>query len=263
MAKTLVVTNDYPPRHGGIQSFVEAMVSRMPADEVIVYASTWRGRAAECARYDAAQPHPVIRERTSVLLPTPARTRRARDIARAEGCEAVWFGAAAPLGLMGGALRRAGVSRLVATTHGHEAGWAMLPVARQQLRRIGERVDVVTYLAEYFRLRVSAALRPAAAERMTRLSPGVDTDVFRPDLPGTVELRARLGLADSPVIVCVSRLVARKGQDTLIRALPLVRRAVPGATLLIVGDGPYAARLRVMADASGSARHCAPPRPNA
>lgn len=118
MSRTLVITNDFPPRPGGIQSFVYTMASRLPAGSVVVYASTWRG----AAEFDAAAPFPVVRDRTSVLLPTPRVLRRAREIARAEGCTSVWFGAAAPLGLMAPALRRAGVERLVATTHGHEAG---------------------------------------------------------------------------------------------------------------------------------------------
>ena len=99
-------------------------------------------------------------------------SRRAAAIAREHACNAVLFGAAAPLGLITPALRRAGVRRAVAVTHGHEAGWAALPGARALLRRIGDEVDVVTYLGEYFRARLARVLSPAAAERMVRLSPG-------------------------------------------------------------------------------------------
>jgi len=242
MPRTLVVTNDYPPRPGGIQEFVQAMVDGFTPSDVVVYASTWRGKAAECRAYDAARPYLTVREDTSVLLPEPRRTRRACEIARAEGCETVWFGAAAPLGLMAPALRRAGVNRLVATTHGHETGWAQLPGARSLLRRIGDGVDVVTYLSEYQRTRIGAVLSPQAAQRMAQLSPGVDTERFRPELrtaPEVAELRKRYGLTDRPVAVCVSRLVPRKGQDTLIRAWPQVKKAVPDAALLIGSGGPY------------------------
>jgi phosphatidylinositol alpha-1,6-mannosyltransferase len=242
MPRTLVVTNDYPPRPGGIQEFVQAMVDGFTPSDVVVYASTWRGKAAECRAYDAARPYLTVREDTSVLVPEPRRTRRACEIARAEGCETVWFGAAAPLGLMAPALRRAGVNRLVATTHGHETGWAQLPGARSLLRRIGDGVDVVTYLSEYQRTRIGAVLSPQAAQRMAQLSPGVDTERFRPELrtaPEVAELRKRHGLTDRPVAVCVSRLVPRKGQDTLIRAWPQVKKAVPDAALLIGSGGPY------------------------
>jgi len=240
--RTLIVTNDFPPRQGGIQSFVYAMATRLPPGTVIVYAPAWTG----AAEFDAEQPFPVIRHPTSLMLPVPAVSRRAAAIAREHGCEAVLFGAAAPLGLITPALRRVGVSRAVAVTHGHEAGWAALPGARALLRRIGDEVDVVTYLGEYFRVRLARALSPEAAKRMVRLAPGVDMALFRPGAGGQA-VRDRLGLAGRPVVVCVSRLVRRKGQDTLIRAWPQVRAEVSGAALLLVGDGPYAGDLRRLA----------------
>lgn len=247
--KTLIVTNDFPPRPGGIQSFVHAMALRLPADDVVVYTSSWKDRA-ETAAFDAAQPFPVIRDRTPMLVPTPDAVHRARAIARSHGCDTAWFGAAAPLGLMAPWLRAVGVGRLVATTHGHEAGWAVLPGARQLLRRIGEGVDTMTYLGEYTRSKIAPALGPAAAARMVQLPPGVDEKVFRPDVGGA-EVRARHGLTDRPVVVCVSRLVPRKGQDVLIHALPRIRRRVPDAALLIVGAGPYRDRLEAMVDEVG------------
>ncbi|MBC7680185.1 MAG: alpha-(1-2)-phosphatidylinositol mannosyltransferase, partial [Pseudorhodobacter sp.] len=111
--RTLVVTNDFPPRPGGIQAFVHSLAVRQPAGEVVVYASTHDGAAA----FDAAQPFPVVRHPTGLLLPTPGALRRARDIARIEGCDRVWFGAAAPLGLLAHGLD---LARSVASTHGHE-----------------------------------------------------------------------------------------------------------------------------------------------
>ncbi|MCY7365185.1 MAG: glycosyltransferase family 4 protein [Frankiaceae bacterium] len=233
--RTLVVTNDFPPRPGGIQAFVHSLAVRQPAGEVVVYAPAWK-RAAE---FDAAQPFPVVRHPSSLMLPTPDVLRRAREIARAEACDRVWFGAAAPLGLLAG---RLGLERVVASTHGHEVGWAALPGARQVLRRIGREVDVVTYLGAYTRER----LEPAFRSRMERLPSGVDTAVFRPGCGGA-DVRRTYGLADRPVVVCVSRLVPRKGQDVLIRALPEIRRVVPGVALLLVGGGPDAARLHRLA----------------
>jgi phosphatidylinositol alpha-1,6-mannosyltransferase len=254
MSRTLLVTNDFPPRPGGIQQFVHNLAVRQPADSLVVYASTWpsddRGPAA---KFDAEQPFEVVREDTGMLLPTRAVARRAAELARAYDCGTVWFGAAAPLGLLADGLRRrTGIERAVAQTHGHEAGWAALPGARGLLRRIGAGVDVVTYLGEYFRAR----LAPVLADRteLVRLAPGVDTDAFHPDLDGA-PVRARYGLSDRPVIVCVSRLVPRKGQDMLIRALPEVRRRVPDAALLIVSGGPYADSLRRLARATGVAEH--------
>ncbi|MFJ6213896.1 glycosyltransferase family 4 protein [Streptomyces sp. NPDC092296] len=249
MQKTLIVTNDFPPRPGGIQQFVHSMAVRQPPGSVVVYASTWRD-GSEVARFDAEQPFPVVRDRTRMMLPTPRVIRRAAEILRAEGCTSVWFGAAAPLGLMAPALRRAGARRLLGMTHGHEAAWAQLPGSRQLLRRVGAGTDVLTYLGEYTRSRIAAAVGPQAAARMAQLPPGVDERVFHPG-SGGAEVRRRLGLADRPVVVCVSRLVPRKGQDTLIRALPRVLARVPDAVLLVVGGGPYRADLERLADATG------------
>ncbi|MEV6328272.1 glycosyltransferase family 4 protein [Streptomyces sp. NPDC051909] len=253
MHKTLIVTNDFPPRPGGIQAFLHNMALRLDPERIVVYASTWK-RSREgieaTAAFDAEQPFTVVRDRTTMLLPTPRVTARATALLKEHGCESVWFGAAAPLGLMGPALRRAGAKRLVATTHGHEAGWAQLPAARQLLRRIGEGTDTLTYLGEYTRSRIASALTPAAAARMTQLPPGVDEKTFHPD-SGGVEVRERLGLSDRPVVVCVSRLVPRKGQDTLILAMPEILRRVPDAVLLIVGGGPYEQDLRKLAVRTG------------
>ncbi|MEU9003245.1 glycosyltransferase family 4 protein [Streptomyces sp. NPDC059982] len=255
MHKTLIVTNDFPPRPGGIQAFLHNMALRLDPEQVVVYASTWKhgaqGRAATAA-FDAEQPFPVVRDRATMLLPTPRVTRRAVSLLREHGCGSVWFGAAAPLGLMGPALRRAGARRLVATTHGHEAGWAQLPAARQLLRRIGEGTDTLTYLGEYTRARIASAVTERAAARMVQLPPGVDEKTFHPG-SGGAEVRARLGLTDRPVVVCVSRLVPRKGQDTLIEAMPRILAAVPDAVLLVVGGGPYEADLRALAARGGVA----------
>ncbi|MFB7242790.1 alpha-(1-2)-phosphatidylinositol mannosyltransferase [Streptomyces populi] len=255
MHKTLIVTNDFPPRPGGIQAFLHNMALRLDPERLVVYASTWkRGRegAEATAAFDAEQPFTVVRDRTTMLLPTPGATRRAVGLLREHGCTSVWFGAAAPLGLMAPALRRAGATRLVATTHGHEAGWAQLPAARTLLRRIGESTDTITYLGEYTRSRIASALTPEAAARMVQLPPGVDERTFRPGSGGD-EVRARLGLTDRPVVVCVSRLVPRKGQDTLVLAMPRILAKEPDAVLLIVGGGPYEKDLRTLAAETGVA----------
>ncbi len=248
--RTLIVTNDFPPRTGGIESFVLAMARLLPRDEVVVHTARQAGDAA----HDAALGFEVVRDPSRLLVPTPAITRRVARTVRAHGCDRVWFGAAAPLGLMAPALRRAGVGRTVATTHGHEIWWATVPASRPVLRAIGERNDVLTYLGEYCRNRIGAALSPAARARMHQLTPGVDSGVFRPGAGGDA-IRERHGLGDAPVVVCVSRMVARKGQDVLVRALPQIRRAVPGARLLLVGDGPHRAAVEKLVRSTGMSEH--------
>ena len=247
MRRTLIVTNDFPPRRGGIQSFVHELALRLDPDRLTVYAPKWDGDAA----FDAAAPFEVVRHPTSLMIGGPGVRRRAASLARSRKAEVVVFGASAPLGLITPVLRKAGVRRAIAITHGHEAGWAALPVARQLLRRIGDETDVVTYLGEYFRVRLATALSPAAAARMTQLHPGVDPAAFRPDPVARAAIRQRYGLGDRPVVICVSRLVPRKGQDTLLRAWPAVLGQVPDAALLIVSGGPYAKTLRRLAEQTG------------
>lgn len=249
MARTLLVTNDFPPRPGGIQSYLQALAGQLPPDDLVVYAPRWRGDSH--TRFDANQPFQVVRHPTTLMLPTPAVLRRARKVLRAEGCESVWFGAAAPLALLAAPLRRAGAHRILASTHGHEVGWSMLPAARQALRIIGDHTDVVTYVSKYTRRRFAAAFGPDAA--LEYLPPGVDTETFRPDPAARAELRKRYGLGDRPTVLCLSRLVPRKGQDVLLVAMHRIKERIPGAVLVIAGSGPYEDRLRGFADALGLA----------
>nr|WP_083787393.1 glycosyltransferase family 4 protein [Stackebrandtia nassauensis] len=225
------------------------MATRLPVEHLVVYCSTSPGAAA----FDAEQPFPVVRARTSMLLPTPGAARAAARVAVEHDCDAVWFGAAAPLGLLAAGLkRRTAIRRAVALTHGHEVGWAKLPVARTALRRIARGCDVVTYLAEYSRARLAPAID--ALTSLEQLTFGVDTGEFSPTVDRAA-IRRRFGLGDRPVIGCVSRLVPRKGQDSLVEALPLVRERVPDAALLLVGGGPYEKALRRRIAAAGMGDH--------
>ncbi|OBJ73532.1 glycosyltransferase family 4 protein [Mycobacterium sp. 1274756.6] len=255
MTRVLLVTNDFPPRPGGIQSYLEQLVGRLVGagdQQVVVYAPAWKGDAA----YDAAAEtagYPVVRHPGSLMLPVPTVESRMRALIAEHEIDTVWFGAAAPLALLAPAARRAGARRVLASTHGHEVGWSMLPVARSVLRRIGDHTDTVTFVSHYTRGRFASAFGPAAA--LEHLPPGVDTERFRPDPAARAELRARYGLGERPTVVCLSRLVPRKGQDMLIRALPQIRRRVDGAALVVVGGGPYRAKLAQLAERTGVGDH--------
>lgn len=239
MGRTLVITNDFPPRCGGIETFVFTLCEALPANGLVVLTSSTPGGA----EFDAKLDFPVVRHRASTLLPTPSTARLAERVLREHDCDRVIFGAAAPLGLLAARLRRAGARRVVALTHGHEPGWAAVPVVRRALRRVGDDCDALTYVSEFCRARLQPALSPPARRRLHRLSPGVDTDLFRPGCGGA-RVRKQLGIdPDRPVVLSASRLVARKGQDQLIRAMPAINRAVPDALLLIVGTGPQRSRL--------------------
>lgn len=255
MTRVLLVTNDFPPRPGGIQSYLEQFVTRLvaagaedPNQTVTVYAPRWKGSdvfdsAAKEAGYE------IVRHPGTLMVPEPWVDTRMRRLIEQRGIDTVWFGAAAPLALLAGRARRAGATRVVASTHGHEVGWSMLPVARSALRRIGDETDVVTFVSRYTRGRFASAFGPRAA--LEHLPPGVDTERFRPDPAARAALRERYRLGGRPTVVCVSRLVPRKGQDMLIRALPAIRRDVDGAALVIVGGGPHLEALRKLASDRG------------
>lgn len=244
MSRTLVVTNDFPPRQGGIQTFVAALLARRPPGSLVVLAS----RSPGWEEHDAALPYEVVRHPTTMLLPTRAVARTAAELARRHGCDTAVFGAAAPLGLIAPALRAAGVGHQLGITHGHETGWVALPGSRQLMQRIASQLDVLTYISGYTRDRLAPAL--GGRTRMAQLSPGVDVDRFTPDADGAA-VRARYGLGDAPVVVCVSRLVARKGQDVLVAGWPQVLARHPGARLLLVGGGPLESALRRAVAARG------------
>ena len=236
MGRTLVITNDFPPRPGGIQTFGYEIVRRFDPESVTVLTSNWEG----AAEFDAAQDFKIVRANTQTLVPSKSTLSMAREIVVAENITRVLFGAAAPLGLLAAPLRKLGVTNIVGMTQGHETGWAMTPGTRQALRKIGNDTDYLTYISEYTHKKIAKALSPSAAARMRRIVPGVDSTEFSPDnLSSGNQLRTELGWIDRPVIVCVSRLMARKGQDELIRALPIIQQTAPNASLIIVGDGPY------------------------
>jgi phosphatidylinositol alpha-1,6-mannosyltransferase len=242
MSRVLLVSNDFPPRRGGIQSYLKELVDHLVAagtHTLTVYAPNWKG----ANDFDREAAYEVV----------PSVAGRMRKLIDRHNADTVWFGAAAPLALMAPLARDAGVGRLVASTHGHEVGWSMLPLARTALRRIGTGTDVITYVSRYTRGRFASAFGSDAA--LEHLPPGVDTDRFAPDEVARAELRARYRLGERPVVVCVSRLVPRKGQDMLIRAMPAIRQWVPGAALVIVGGGPYRTSLHRLAHSFGVSEH--------
>ena len=228
MPSTLIITNDFPPWVGGIESFVSDICDLLDYD-VVVYTSGVPGAAAS----DRERPFPVIRD-GPLLLPTPRVATRAASLLRATGATRVIFGAAAPLGLLGPVLRRAGARRIVGLTHGHETWWARLPAVRQLLRRIGDSCDHLTTISSYTERHIASALTPSARRRLLRLAPPVDTERFRPPQAAAQRSAARC--------IAVARLIPQKGLCTLLRAWRIVldRAARSHLTpeLTIVGDGP-------------------------
>ena len=237
--RTLVVTNDFPPRVGGVQQYVSNLVRHLPPDRVAVVAPNWPG----WREHDRGLPFPVHRFPPTFLWPTGELARKVRTVARETGAEVVLFGHGLPLGLLGPGLSRQGPPYVVAT-HGAEYWFALTPGLAAALRLATSRARKVLAVSR-FTGRVIRTVVPDAVP-LSLLPPGVDTERFRPDLSGE-EVRSRHRLSDRPLVVCVSRLVPRKGQDVLIRAMPRVLRREPDAALLIVGGGPDRRRLEQLA----------------
>ncbi|MFX4272734.1 glycosyltransferase family 4 protein [Propionibacteriaceae bacterium Y1685] len=227
---TLVITNDFPPRLGGIENFV-AQVCEMLDDDVIVLTSDEPGAAS----HDAGLPYEVIRL-GRVLLPTKRVGEIVTKLIIERGITRVLFGAAAPLGLLAPATRRAGAVHVLALSHGHEVWWSKVPASRQLLRRIAGSVDVLGHISDFTGDQLRRVLREDDHGKLIRVPPPVDLDRFTP-----------CDEHDPGLVVAAGRFVPRKGFDVLLEVWPRVVQdlaALPVAPRLeIVGDGPERRRL--------------------
>jgi glycosyltransferase involved in cell wall biosynthesis len=220
--RTVVVTGHFPPEPGGVQTFTWELVRRLPPDRVAVVAPHHSAALA----FDRRLPFPVVRRRGYLL------TRDLRRIAADAGASTGWIPALAPIGMYVPLLRRAGLDRVVASSHGQELGWLRVRPTREAIRRAARWLDALTYLTPHTGRRLAPVLdRP---EILRRLAGGVDVDLFRP---------APARRPGPPTVISVSRLVRRKGQDVLLEAWPGVLAAVPDARLVLVGVGPMLDRL--------------------
>ena len=237
-SKILCITNDFGPRAGGIETFIIGLIERAPFGSIVIYTS----QQGDTHLYDQGWLNDfgveVIRDKSKVLLPSLRVGRAVRLLVRERRIEKVFFGAAAPLGLLSHSLRRSGVTKIIALTHGHEVWWAKLWPFSWAMRRIGSGVDALTYLGDFTKKAISRSLKEADASAMVRIAPGIDTEHFAPDSTAD-ELKRELDLDGKRVIVSVGRLVHRKGQDTLVEALPLILEKNSDAHLLFVGVGPH------------------------
>ncbi len=238
--RTLVVTNDFPPRVGGIQRTLESICRALPAEKVSVIAPSCEGSED----FDAAAGFDIVRERSRFVWPTSSFADRVEAEVARTGAQVVLFGDAFPLALLGPRLASRGTPSVV-LAHGFDYWLSTVPVAHGVMKRMTSHASRVAGCSEFISRRVRTAVPHHVP--VSVLYPGADVERFRPDLP-TADIRERHGLGGGPLIVCVSRLVPRKGQDVLIRSMRAVQRRVPEAGLLIVGSGPYESKLRALAE---------------
>ena len=236
--KIICITNDFGPRAGGIETFVIGLIERLPPGSVTVYTSQQGDTNAYDQNWLEQFGVKVVRDKSKILLPTPRVVRAIKELISTQKIEVVFFGAAAPLAVMAKGLRKAGAQKIVSLTHGHEVWWAKIWPFKRAIRYIGNSVDHLTYLGDFTRKEISRSLSASAASAMVKIAPGIDVAHFAPQ-NSALELRNSLGLANKKVIVSVGRLVHRKGQDSLITALPQILQHHSDAHVLLIGTGPH------------------------
>jgi phosphatidylinositol alpha-1,6-mannosyltransferase len=233
------VTNDLPPRAGGIEQFVGNLLDRQPPGQAVVVGPA----NPDAAAHDASVPWRVVRA-PGAVLPTPAVLRLVRRVAAEHRPDVVVLGASWPLGELAAGLGRDPGVPVVALSHGLEAGLTDRGLGLL-VRRTTRHLAALTTISDWTEQR----LAPHARCRVVRVPPGVDVARFRPDVDGTA-LRDAWGVPrDAPLVGCVSRLVPRKGQDALLDAWPVLAARHPDAWLVLVGTGPLEQELRTTAAA--------------
>jgi phosphatidyl-myo-inositol dimannoside synthase len=237
----LLVTNDFPPKVGGIQSYLWELWRRLDPISFTVLTTPYEGAEA----WDAEQPFRVVRTADRVLLPTPSLARRVDALAAEAGAALVVLDPVLPVGLLGPRLSRP----YGLVLHGAEVTVpGRLPGARSLLGRVLRGASEVIAAGGY-----PAAEGERAAGRalpVTVVPPGVDVDRFVPlDPEARAKGRALFDLpTDARLVVSVSRLVPRKGMDVLIEAAALLAPERPDLVVVIGGSGRDRARLdRVVA----------------
>jgi phosphatidylinositol alpha-1,6-mannosyltransferase len=252
-ASVLLITNDFGPRAGGIETFIHGLLERMPHGSCIVYTSSQEGNEEFDQKWLTHFGVEVVRDRSKILLPTPRVAKKIKEILSTRNISHIWYGAAAPLGLLNPALKRYQSNsstpspslRTVALTHGHEVWWAKIPPFSLVFRGIASSLDQIGYLTTYTRNEISKGISERDRSKLRQIAPGIDINHFRqsPDIEFEKNFRHRYGVENKRLIISVGRLVHRKGQDRLIEALPKILDEIPDAHLLLVGEGPHRRKL--------------------
>jgi phosphatidylinositol alpha-1,6-mannosyltransferase len=243
----LLVTNDFPPKTGGIQSYLWELWRRLPPGDVTVLTTPH----PSAARFDADQAFRVERTREPVLLPNPLLVHHIRRLAEEVDAEVVVLDPALPLGLVGRSLGRP----YAVVLHGSEVTVpGRLPAGRQLLTRVLRGADLIIAAGGYPEAEARRAAGRHRLPPIVRIPPGVDTGRFVP-LPAIerARIRTRLGLDPSArLALSVSRLVPRKGMDTLIDAAAGLAPDYPSLQVAIGGTGRDRGRLETRIAKTGA-----------
>ena len=245
MGRHLLVTNDFPPKLGGIQQYLWELWRRLDTDRFEIHTTPYANDEA----FDAEQSFSIVRSQEPVLLPYPWLAKRMNHAADAFGADLIVIDPAVPLGIIGPALNRP----YAVVLHGAEVTVpGRLPGARQALARVLDQATGVISAGEYA---LAEAERAVGRElRSVVIPPGVDVDRYRPVADAdTLAVRERFDIGpDAPFVFRVSRLVPRKGMDTLIASASRLKASFPDLVVAIAGDGRDRARLQRRIDDLGA-----------
>ena len=238
----LLVTNDFPPKVGGIQAYLWELWRRLDPDSFAVLTASSDPGADAFDAEQAARGIRIERVPSKVLVPTPALVRRIRRSAERVGADLVVLDPAVPLGVIG---PRLGLPYAV-LLHGAEVAIpGRLPVSRSVLAHVVRGSSLVISAGGYPATEARRAVRGRGMPRVVEIPPGVDLERFTPlDDGERIRARSDLGLpVEGPLVVSVSRLVPRKGMDVLVDAAAQLADRYPDLTVAIAGRGRDAERL--------------------
>jgi len=238
--KHLLVTNDYPPKIGGIQSYLWEIYRRLPQDEVVILCTPHK----DSEQFDLVQDHKIIRTRQRVLLPTPNLARKIRSLVSTHDIDIVMFDPAVPVGMLGPKIG----SPYGVILHGAEVTIpGRIPILKGFLGKVLRGADIVITAGQYS---TQEAERASGCKLpVTVVPPGVDVERFKPfSARERVQARKSFGIEENDeVILALSRLVPRKGMDVLIKAYARILKTRPNLKLLIAGTGRDRNRLEKIA----------------
>ena len=238
--KHLLVTNDFPPKIGGIQSLLWEWWRRLPPESFAVLTTPHKG----AEQFDAGQPFVIRRTKEPWLLPHPLMVRRINRMVKEVGADIVVLDPAIPVGIVGPYLD----VPYDVVLHGAEVTVpGRLPITRFLLSRTLRNARHIIAAGGYPAREAERAAKMSLP--ITVVPPGVDTERFHPlSLEQRKDARTKFGIQDNAeVVLCVSRLVPRKGFDTVIRAAAQLAHTRPNLQVIIASSGRDEKRLKKLA----------------